>query len=671
MKHRGVLLGTTFVLAGLLSSTLTTGYAAKPPAPAAATAAWQPIAGPLGGSVAAVAVSPGCATDGLVFTADFDHLFRSTDRGDTWTPVFNGAVSALVLSPHFDADRTAYGGQHWETANRFPAGRRLTAPKWRPDAGTDAGLWAYRETPFGDVFTVAQGASLPAVASLPGSDRFLAVWDMGLTTVDGTHLRARFVSNTGQPIGPEFAPTSPGGQQHIPSVTANPTAGEFLVSWWDFREPPGAIYGQRLAADGRLIGDDFLIARAANFENWPPAVAYNPVSGEYLAVWYEDRGEAGGSNIYGQRVSAGGAPIGSVFTINDEGTPQVRPAAAASSATGEYLAVWSLIGPELSRNLYGQRLTGSGERIGGAIHLGQGDKPAVTYNSLTEEYLVVWADGSAQAARVRPDGSVVGGIALSEPGSSKEFSDVASDAAGGYVAVWDGPGGDDLSIIFGRELSPEGAWQSPQWPLGSPPGQQMYPAIAYNAQGHVYLAAWEDRSEGEPTVRGRIYRPGQAPPPPGPPAELVNGRFEDGFYELMGRSIANGWAAYVAQGQPSFAGEQFTVHGGQWAYKLSGYAPFTAGLAQVVSVQPGATYRVTAYYQLYPPGDGQAFLGVRDGASATRWVGDSWPGVWRPLSQVLTPASDRLLITLQGSNGADPNTNVYFDDVTVVPIGSP
>jgi hypothetical protein len=90
--------------------------------------------------------------------------------------------------------------------------------------------------PVGDVLTLAQGGGLPAVASLPGSDRFLLVWDMGLTHIDGTSLRARFVDGAGQPIGPDFAPTSPRQRAGIPSLAANPSSGEYLVTWWDFRE---------------------------------------------------------------------------------------------------------------------------------------------------------------------------------------------------------------------------------------------------------------------------------------------------------------------------------------------------------------------------------------------------------------------------------------------------
>jgi hypothetical protein len=155
------------------------------------------------------------------------------------------------------------------------------------------------------------------------------------------------------------------------------------------------------------------------------------------------------------------------------------------------------------------------------------------------------------------------------------------------------------------------------------------------------------------------------------PTEVTNPDFEGGFFGPVGQSVANGWAFYIAGGEPTFDGEYTTVHGGSWAQKISGYAPFAAGLAQAVTVKPGTIYRVTVYYQLYPPGDGQALLGVQDGTAPAQWVGGGEGGVWRLLSQTLTVTSDRLTLYLHGNNGTGLNTNVYFDDVTVVAVGSP
>jgi hypothetical protein len=536
-------------------------------------------------------------------------------------------------------------------------------------AAGDAGLVILRlvtpSPPPGGAFTLAAGGGLPAVASLPGSDRFLVVWDIGLS------LRARFVSGSGQPLGAEFSPIASSGRQGIPALTANPAAGEFLVTWWDFRGGTGDIFGQRLTAEGAAAGGEFLIAHATNMENWPPAVAYNPRTNEYLVAWYQDRDEPGGSNIYGQRLAADGSLVGDIFAINREGL-QARPAVVANETTGEYLAVWSRLDLGLGGALYGQQLGTNGEPFGGTLPIAPGDKPGLTYNPVSGDYLIAWATNMAQVARVRLDGSITG-IWLSELDGGRNFNRVAHDAAGNYLAAWEGPaGGDNLSTMFARELAPDGTPRSVQVTLDDRPssGQLLYPAIAYNAGANVYLIAWEAHIEGQRLVRARIFHPGEAPPVP-PATLLVNGDFEDGFYLLQGQSIANGWAPFTLAGNPSFAGERSTVHGGRWAYKISGYAPFTAGLAQVVTVQPGETYQVTTFYQLYPPGDGQAFLGVQDGTLPQRLVGDSWPGVWRPLSQTITPTTDRLLVTLLGSNGAAPNTNVYFDDVTVTLVGAP
>jgi len=78
---------------------------------------------------------------------------------------------------------------------------------------------------------------------------------------------------------------------------------------------------------------------------------------------------------------------------------------------------------------------------------------------------------------------------------------------------------------------------------------------------------------------------------------------------------------------------------------------------------------VTVYYHLYPPGDGQAFLGVQDGTAPAQWVGGGEGGVWRLLSQTVTATSDQLVLYLHGHNGTGLNTNVYFDDVTVTELG--
>jgi photosystem II stability/assembly factor-like uncharacterized protein len=192
------------------------------------------------------------------------------------------------------------------------------------------------------------------------------------------------------------------------------------------------------------------------------------------------------------------------------------------------------------------------------------------------------------------------------------------------------------------------------------PALEKVLCLAYSASSGVLYAGTEDGVWMFPIVR-----------PPEITTEATNSAFEEGFFGPVGQSVANGWGPYVAEGEPTFDGEHTTVRSGGWAQKISGHAPFKAGLAQTMTVKPGASYRVTVYYQLYPPGDGQAFLGVQDGTAPARWVGGADGGVWRSLSQTLTATTDQLILYLHGNNGAGLNTNVYFDDVTVTELGQP
>ena len=207
---------------------------------------------------------------------------------------------------------------------------------------------------------------------------------------------------------------------------------EYLIAWHADQDTLGLvddeyeIYGQRInAATGVLVG----VAGSAPQRHGPgrrhrldarsAAVAYNPAEDEYLVVWEgdDDNGTLvdGETEIFAQRVNAAtGAQVGAGdFRISDmgpDGDPAYdaqKPAVAYNGVNHEYLVVWSgeenigaLVNGEFE--IFGQRIdAGTGLQVGlndfrisdmgpdGAPNF-DALEPAVAFNSVGNEYLVVW-----------------------------------------------------------------------------------------------------------------------------------------------------------------------------------------------------------------------------------------------------------------------------------------
>jgi hypothetical protein len=151
-----------------------------------------------------------------------------------------------------------------------------------------------------------------------------------------------------------------------------------------------------------------------------PGVAYNPATNQYLVVWSADT--VGGDEIFARLVDAGGAPVGAEIRISDMGAP-----AAAGFDAGV---------------------------------------PDVAYNTLRNEYLVVWSGDDSAGPLV-----------------NDEFEIFAQglDATGAEVGAND------------RRISDMG-------PDGDTGYSAFHPDIAYNANSNQYLVAWSGDDDTGPLV---------------------------------------------------------------------------------------------------------------------------------------------------------------------------
>lgn len=446
-------------------------------------------------------------------------------------------------------------------------------------------------------------AADPAVAYNSGDNNYLVVWhgdDDAATALDEIEIFGQLIDGvTGGAVGiNDFRISQMGPEEdadydaHEAAVAYDPVNNEYLVVWHgDTDAEPlvngeNEIFGQRLdAATGAEIGEnDFRLSDMGpdgepSYDATLTGIAFGVSIGEFLVVWEADDTTGsladGELEIYGQRVEGGsGAELGvNDFRISDMGVDgdidfDAREAAVAYNGTNnEYLVVWE--GDDTTGTLadgeteiFGQRINAStGAEIGPndfrISDMGpDGDpvfdaaQPAVAYNSVNNEYLVVWSgEEGLLAGEFEIYGQRLSGNAGTEIGTNDfRISDMGPDGsdiydaespaiaynatANEYLVVWQGddntfPLVDGESEIFGQRLGGSTGAQvgtndfriSDMGPDGDDLFDALSPDASYNITNNQYLVVWS----GEDDIGG-----------------LVNGEFE-----IFGQRLDGGTGAQI------------------------------------------------------------------------------------------------------------------------------
>ena len=366
----------------------------------------------------------------------------------------------------------------------------------------------------------------PAVAWNASAHEFLVVWRDGRSEdVYGlTEIYGRRVSADGVALGADFrisGPTfQPGSYKSAPSVAWSDGAGEYLVVWEDARdhnERGMEIYGRRVSADGSARGVDFRISGPNPISDDTNPVVASSGSG-YLVVWQGKRDpEPRRNDLFGRRVSAGGAPIGLAFRISGRRATVYERDAAVAWNGSEYLVVW-----EDGRNapgggvsdIFARRVSAEGSVIGADFPIGGRNaaayqrEPALAWSGT--EYLVVWQDGRNAATR----GSDIYGRRLTAEGEGLEPDRRLSGAAATsyernptvawngteYLVVW----ADRRNFttrgydVYGRRVSAEGLGAGAEFRISGPGALGDERSLAVASSGSCYLVVWADgRAQGE------------------------------------------------------------------------------------------------------------------------------------------------------------------------------
>ncbi len=406
----------------------------------------------------------------------------------------------------------------------------------------------FRLSIMGGIGSADFDANQPAVAYNSDLDEYLVVWwgDGGPNQGDDVfEIYGQWYRPSGSfglflqisDMGPDN--DSQFGAEH-PAVAYDTNHQQFLVVWRGSDDSPGEyhIHGQLLTASGLPVGGPFQISDVDDTSY--PSLAYNELDDEFLVVWLE------GGAVQGQRLDAAtGARLGAI-TVGVTGGVIGNTALAFNPQAHEYLVVWSGLvdfgsGPEVE--ILGQRLVAATGAPAGAddfriSDMGadgdlefQATNPAVAFNPVDNQYLVVWQGDDNIAPLVNNEleifgqlldvaGAAVGlnDFRISDVGGSRESLFDAFEPAVAYdptqelfVVVWyadDNVGGqvDGELEILGQTLDRSGVAQGPNdfrlsdaGGIGDPARDANRPAVAAGGKTGKLLVVWaaDDDTDGQ------------------------------------------------------------------------------------------------------------------------------------------------------------------------------
>ncbi|MEL6390778.1 MAG: hypothetical protein AAFQ02_11490, partial [Bacteroidota bacterium] len=256
-------------------------------------------------------------------------------------------------------------------------------------------------------------------------NEYLVVWEgdsnVGQLVDNEGEIYGQLLTATGDEIGNDFRISQMGidgdanRDAQRADVAYNAVDNNYLVVWFgdDISNNNTQVHGQLIAADGAEIGQDDFRLSSLNPDNFNinPSVSFSPQQNKFLVTWTSlpTMGNLTNMRTFGQYVDADGfslsiVPNGffiSAAPVPPAGSEVFASAVAYNSTDGNFLTVWSaeitngefeilgqLISELASRNLDEHfRISFQGPDGNEDFNV---DFPAVAYNTVDNNYLVVW-----------------------------------------------------------------------------------------------------------------------------------------------------------------------------------------------------------------------------------------------------------------------------------------
>ncbi len=395
---------------------------------------------------------------------------------------------------------------------RIPFGSTYEGREFLPDGGrsfSDGGEFMLDTN---STLVPAPGQQTKPVVAFDGTN-FLVVWEDqrggGYADICGAR-----VTQAGKVIDTSgFFIAQAVDNQLAPAVGFDGT--NYLVVWQDYRSGYSYdVYGARVTPGGAVLDPaGFIVAKSDNDQTYP-AVGFDGTN--YLVAWQDSRSDPAMPDIYGARVTPGGAvldPAG--FAVSLAARGQYEPAVGFDGA--DYFVVWQDCRDSGTSHIYGSRVTTQGEALdtlGIFISPSNGMQGTASIAFDGTNYFVVWQDirGSFPpslylfGARVATTGDVIDRSGMQIASGHPAFPGVDFDGTN-YLVVWQGGSQVDINI-YGARVTPGGQMLDPSgFLVAQAPYMQSSPVPCFD--GTNSFVVWQDyrNNAGESDVYAARVEP--------------------------------------------------------------------------------------------------------------------------------------------------------------------
>jgi Dockerin type I domain len=365
------------------------------------------------------------------------------------------------------------------------------APPDLSQGGVFAQLYSSAGAAVGTEFrvnTYTTGSQSYPVAAADASGRFVVVWNSYLQDGSGSGVFGQRYDGSGAAVGAEFAVNDSTFGSQGGATIASRGNGDFVVAWASgYGYASYGVFGQHFSgADGSIFGPVFRLNTFTSGATTAPGVALDS-SGQLVAVWQNDTEDGSSSGVFGQRFNR---PVRSEFRVNTYSTDYQRYPAIAAAGSGGFVVVWQSLqqdGPPES--IFGQRLDATAAPVGSEFRVnastsGQHRFPAVASDS-SGNFVVTWQTYPYTSylfgQRYDDTGAPRGfefQINAGTTGAPATYPAVASSPASGFVVVWQTT--PPATSVFGQRYDS----------LGAPLGTRFQVSLAYPAlAAHPVVAA--------------------------------------------------------------------------------------------------------------------------------------------------------------------------------------